>query len=53
MSYLTIIAAVWGICAICAVLFIRGAAQRHHEPLRAQSEREPNAGASKDFSRPA
>jgi hypothetical protein len=53
MSYLTIIAAVWGICAICAVLFIRGAAQRNQEPLRVQSDREPVARASKDFSRPA
>ena len=52
MSYLTIIAAVWGICAICAVLFIRGAAQRNQEPLRVQSEREPNAGRPQDFSRP-
>ncbi|SAL44830.1 hypothetical protein AWB74_01900 [Caballeronia arvi] len=53
MSYLSIIAAVWGICAICAVLFIRGAAQRNQEPLRPQAEREPNAGRSQDFSRPA
>ncbi|SAL14857.1 hypothetical protein AWB73_00622 [Caballeronia turbans] len=52
MSYLTIIAAVWGICAVCAVLFIRGAAQRNHEPLREQRDREPAAHASKDFSRP-
>ena len=53
MNYLTIIAVVWGLCAVCAVLFIRGAAQRHQEPLRVQSEREPNAGRSQDFSRPA
>jgi hypothetical protein len=52
MNYLTIIAAVWGICAICAVLFIRGAAQRNHEPLRLQKEREPKANPSQDFSRP-
>ncbi|WP_250488321.1 hypothetical protein [Caballeronia sp. ATUFL_F1_KS39] len=53
MSYLTIIAVVWAVCAVGAVLFIRGAAQRNHEPLRKQSEREPVAPASKDFSRPA
>ncbi|SAK80245.1 hypothetical protein AWB80_05035 [Caballeronia pedi] len=52
MNYLTIIAAVWGICAICAVLFIRGAAQRNQEPLRVQSEREPNANRSGDYGRP-
>ncbi|SAK52761.1 hypothetical protein AWB76_01759 [Caballeronia temeraria] len=53
MSYLTIIAAVWGVCAAGAVLFIRGAAQRNQEPQRTQSEREPVAPASKDFSHPA
>lgn len=52
MSYLTIIAAVWGICAVCAVLFIRGAAQRNQEPLRAQREHDPVPHASKDFGRP-
>jgi hypothetical protein len=52
MSYLTIIAAVWGICAVCAVLFIRGAAQRNQEPLRVQSAREHNANGPKDYGRP-
>ncbi|WP_238289740.1 hypothetical protein [Caballeronia novacaledonica] len=51
MSYLTIIAAVWGICAVCAVLFIRGAAQRNPEPLRVQRDHEPVRHASKDFGR--
>ncbi|SAL31065.1 hypothetical protein AWB70_01959 [Caballeronia cordobensis] len=53
MNYLTIIAVVWGLCAVCAVLFIRGAAQRNTEPLRPQAEREPKTGRSQDFSRPA
>ncbi|SAK44393.1 hypothetical protein [Caballeronia ptereochthonis] len=48
MNYLTIIAAVWAICAICAVLFIRGATRRDQEPRRV---REPNAKRSKDFGR--
>ncbi|WP_250516446.1 hypothetical protein [Caballeronia sp. INDeC2] len=52
MSYFTIIAAVWGVCAFGAVLFIRGAAQDNQEPRRVQKEREPVAPASKDFSRP-
>ncbi|WP_321797394.1 hypothetical protein [Caballeronia sp. J97] len=49
---MTIIAAVWGVCAVGAVLFIRGAAQRDQEPSRTQSDREPAAHASKDFSHP-
>ncbi|BAN27082.1 hypothetical protein [Caballeronia insecticola] len=52
MNYLTIIAAVWAICAFCAVLFIRGAAQRNQEPLRIRTnEHELNSKRSKDFGR--
>jgi len=50
MNYLTIIASVWAICAICAVFFIRGAT-RQPKPVRVQAERERNASHSKDFSR--
>ncbi|SAK84501.1 hypothetical protein AWB79_05781 [Caballeronia hypogeia] len=49
MNYLTIIAAVWAICAICAVFFIRGATQR--KPVHVQSERERNADRSKHYGR--
>ncbi|WP_244817696.1 hypothetical protein [Caballeronia sp. Lep1P3] len=37
MNYLTIIAAVWTVCAIFAVLFIRGATARDQKPARVQS----------------
>jgi hypothetical protein len=49
---LTIIAAVWAICAICAVLFIRGATQRKQEPVRVRSdERKLGVKRSKDYGR--
>jgi hypothetical protein len=52
MSYLTIIAAVWGVCAIFAVLFIRGAAQPKLQPVRVQSRDAELAEAAKKFSLP-
>lgn len=50
MNYLTIIAAVWAICAICAVMFIRGATLRQHAPMRVHTnEHELDAKHSKDL----
>jgi len=51
MNYLTIIAAIWTVCAICAVLFIRGATLRDQKPVRVQSRL--RRVASKDVSRTA
>jgi hypothetical protein len=52
MNYLTIIAGVWAICAICAVLFIRGAVQRNREPVRVRTnEHDMAAKRSKDYGR--
>lgn len=51
MNYLTIIAVVWTVCALCAVFFIRGASQRNQEPLRVQSEHDNHPARSKDFGR--
>ncbi|VXA93680.1 conserved hypothetical protein [Burkholderia sp. 8Y] len=52
MNYLTIIAAVWTVCAIFAVLFIRGATLRDQKPVPVQS-RARNAASVKDVSRAA
>jgi hypothetical protein len=50
MNYLTIIAAVWAICAFCAVFFIRGATLR--KPVRVHTnERELGVKRTKDFGR--
>lgn len=52
MNYLTIIAAVWAICAICAVMFIRGATQPKQAPVRVHTnEHELDAKRSKDLGR--
>ncbi|MDR5856434.1 hypothetical protein P9239_22390 [Caballeronia sp. LZ062] len=54
MNYLTIIAAVWAVCALFAVLFIRGATLRDRKPVPVQSStRRAAASAVKDASRAA
>lgn len=53
MNYLIIIATVWTICAICAVLFIRGATLRDQRPAPIrQGERTLGKGRG-DFGRTA
>jgi hypothetical protein len=37
MNYLTIIALVWTLCGICAVLFIRGATARENQLVPARA----------------
>ncbi|WP_250455531.1 hypothetical protein [Caballeronia sp. ATUFL_M2_KS44] len=55
MNYLTIIGVVWTVCAIFAVLFIRGATVQDKKPARAVQIRERAgsnvAGAAKEVSR--
>jgi|GEM_PF-3068272 hypothetical protein len=40
MNYLTIIAIVWTVCALFAVLFIRGATAQERKPARVAQRRE-------------
>jgi hypothetical protein len=51
MNYLTIIAAVWAIGALCAVLFIRGATRRDQEPARVRAVENKSGAKHKDFGR--
>ncbi|MDR5773834.1 MULTISPECIES: hypothetical protein [unclassified Caballeronia] len=53
MNYLTIIATVWAICAICAVLFIRGSAAQQMKPARVRRDQRTLAERIKDFSHTA
>ncbi|WP_244830983.1 hypothetical protein [Caballeronia sp. TF1N1] len=53
MNYLTIIATVWAICAICAVLFIRGSAAQQLKPARVRRDQRTLAERIKDFSHTA
>jgi hypothetical protein len=52
MSYLTIIAIVWAMCAVCAVLFIRGASARD-VALSTLNIAEPTLGDADDLGRSA
>lgn len=49
MNYLTIIAAVWAISALCAVLFIRGATRRDQQPARVRVAERKSGAKHKDF----
>ncbi|WP_250474814.1 hypothetical protein [Caballeronia sp. GAFFF1] len=53
MNYLTIIAIVWTVCALFAVLFIRGATLRERKPVPVQSRARRAAASVKDASRAA
>jgi hypothetical protein len=52
MSYLTIIAIVWAMCAFCAVLFIRGASVRDGA-MSTLNAAEPTLGDADEFGRSA
>lgn len=51
MNYLTIIAVVWTVCAIFAVLFIRGATAQERKPARVAERRERTRATAKTAAR--
>ncbi|MDR5759963.1 hypothetical protein [Caballeronia sp. LZ035] len=51
MNYLTIIATVWALSALCAVLFIRGATRRDQQPARVHAAEQPSGASRKNFGR--